>query len=76
VKAYRPAIEQVREILAGRSQAQPLLEARDVWDLLNCWPVPSVRTVRRYMEQIRDENGHHGQADANGHGGQIIRQSI
>jgi len=55
VNAYKPAIDQVREILAARSQAEPLLEARDVWDLLECWPVPSLRTVQRYMNEIRNE---------------------
>jgi hypothetical protein len=55
VKAYKPAIDQVREILGSRSQAEPLLEARDIWDLLDCWPVPSVRTVQRYMNEIRNE---------------------
>ena len=78
---YRAAREEIRAILASRTQAQPLLEAADIWDELTCWPLPSLRTIRRFMEQIRAESvemldkevgrdgqncGHHGQTVQNG----------
>jgi hypothetical protein len=53
MKAYGPAFEQVRQILASRTQAEPLLEAKDIWHQLTCWPVPPLRTVQRYMHEIR-----------------------
>lgn len=54
-RGYSPARAQIAQILAGRSQAQPILSARDLSDLLTCSPlmVPPLRTIRRYMEQIR-----------------------
>lgn len=72
---YASALEEIRAILASRTQAQPLLEAAQVWDELTCWPIPSLRTIRRFMEQIRAESevrydhdghrhGHHGQTTA------------
>jgi hypothetical protein len=52
---YADAYQQIREILAARSQSEPLLEAKEVWDELTCWPIPSIRTIRRQMEAIRSD---------------------
>jgi hypothetical protein len=54
---YTAALNEIRELLAGRTQADPMLEARDVWEELICYPVPSVRTVRRLMDKVRSETG-------------------
>lgn len=70
---YQNACDQIREILASRTQAQPILEAKDVWRLLKCDSAPSLRSVRRYMEDIRKDLGHGGQPSQFGHRGQIIR---
>lgn len=69
---YTAALDEIRGLLASRSQADPVLEARDVWEELTCYPVPSLRTVRRLMEQVRTEAefGHRGQRRASGRGGQ------
>ncbi len=56
-KRYESALEEIRALLSSRSQADPVLEARDVWDELTCYPVPSLRTIRRLIEQIRAEAG-------------------
>lgn len=63
---YQAALAEVRLILSARSQADPILEAADVWDALTCWPIPSLRTIRRFMEQIRSESqvGHAGHGHA------------
>ena len=60
---YATALEQIRALLQSRSQAQPILQAKHISDELNCWPVPPLRTIRRYMEQVRKEfkTGHRGQ---------------
>jgi hypothetical protein len=73
---YASALEEIRAILTSRTQAQPLLEAQDVWDALTCWPIPSLRTIRRFMEQIRAESevGHDGQNC--GHRGQTARSAV
>jgi hypothetical protein len=78
---YASALEEIRAILAKRTQAEPLLEAADIWDELTCWPLPSLRTIRRFVEQIRAESaemldkevgrdgqnyGHRGQTAQNG----------
>lgn len=69
---YAPALKEIRALLGSRSQADPVLEARDVWEELTCYPVPSLRTVRRLMEQIRAEAefGHRGQSGTRGRRGQ------
>lgn len=54
---YRTAREQIEAMLSSRTQADPLLEAEEIWDELDCWPVPSVRTVQRYMDEIRNGIG-------------------
>lgn len=79
---YASALDEIRAILASRTQAQPLLEAADVWDELTCWPIPSLRTIRRFMEQIRAESvemlakevGHDGQP--HGHRGQTAQNGV
>jgi hypothetical protein len=48
---YRAAFESVRALLAARSQAEPLLEADEIRTALGGWP--SLRTVQRYVEDIR-----------------------
>jgi hypothetical protein len=60
---YATAFEQIREILESRTQASPILQAKHVSDELTCWPIPPLRTIRRYMEQVRkeSENGRRGQ---------------
>lgn len=60
---YATALEQIRAILHSRTQGQPILQAKHVSDELTCWPIPPLRTIRRYMERIRAEAdiGHHGQ---------------
>jgi len=72
---YASALEEIRAILEKRTKADPLLEAADVWDELTCWPIPSLRTIRRFMEQIRAESDvvhdgqncdHRGQTAQNG----------
>ena len=72
---YASALEEIRAILASRTQAQPLLEAQDIWDALTCWPIPSLRTIRRFMEQIRAESevGHGRDGQNCGHRGQTAR---
>jgi len=69
---YSSALEEIRSLLASRSQADPVLEARDVWEELTCYPVPSLRTVRRLMEQIRNDQefGRRGQSKRGGQRGQ------
>jgi hypothetical protein len=52
---FPDAYDEIRELLASRTQADPLLTAQDIWDLLEGWPVPNVRTVQRYMDHIRNE---------------------
>ncbi len=52
---YASALEQVRAILASRSQAEPILQAKHLSDEFACWPIPSLRTIRRMMEQVRLE---------------------
>lgn len=54
---YVTAYDQIRELLASRSQAEPILQAKHVSDELTCWPIPPLRTIRRYVEQIRAEAG-------------------
>jgi hypothetical protein len=73
---YASALEEIRAILASRTQAQPLLEAADVWDELTCWPIPSLRTIRRFVEQIRAESeaGHDGHP--HGHRGQTAQNGV
>lgn len=59
---YTDAYSEIAGILAARTQAEPLLDAKDVWRQLTCWPLPSPRSVRRYMERIRKQRiGHRGQ---------------
>jgi hypothetical protein len=58
---YATAFEQIRAILESRSQAMPILTCKHVSDELTCWPIPPLRTIRRYMEQVRNEFGHRGQ---------------
>jgi hypothetical protein len=72
MKRYASALEEIRSLLASRSQADPMLDARDVWEELTCYPVPSRRTVRRLIEQVRAEGefGHRGQSKASGRRGQ------
>lgn len=72
MKRYSSAEEEIRSLLSCRSQADPTLDARDVWEELTCYPVPSLRTVRRLIETIRAENefGRRGQAKARGQRGQ------
>ena len=68
---YASALEEIRSLLGSRSQADPQLEAPDVWEELTCYPVPSLRTVRRLMEQIRNEGlGRRGQSSRAGQHGQ------
>jgi hypothetical protein len=50
---YASAFQQIREILESRTQAQPILQAKHVSDELTCWPIPPLRTIRRYMEHVR-----------------------
>jgi hypothetical protein len=50
---YATAYEQIRAILESRTQAQPLMTAKHMSNELTCWPVPPLRTIRRYMEQVR-----------------------
>jgi hypothetical protein len=59
---YATAYEQIRAILESRTQAQPLMTAKHMSNELTCWPVPPLRTIRRYMEQVRSESeiGHRG----------------
>jgi len=73
---YASALEQIRAILSSRTQAEPLLEAEDLWNEINCWPVPSLRTIRRFMEQIRAEAevGHDGHQV--GHRGQTTQPGV
>lgn len=73
---YRAAREEIRQILAKRTQADPLLDAPDIWDELTCWPIPSLRTIRRFVEQIRAESeaGHDGQNC--GHRGQTAQNGV
>jgi hypothetical protein len=52
---YATALEQIRALLASRSQAQPLMTAKHISDELTCWPVPPLRTIRWYMQQVRKE---------------------
>ena len=52
---YGTAFERIRAILAARSQAQPLLEAQEIRAQLG--GSPSIRTVRRYIESIRNGDG-------------------
>jgi hypothetical protein len=54
---YTAALAEIRSILSGRTQADPMLEAQDVWEELTCYPVPSLRTVRRLMDKVRSETG-------------------
>jgi len=68
-RGYSPARAQIARILAGRSQARRILNAREVSDLLTCWPVPPLRTIRRYMEQVRSKAE---QQSSSGHGGQSV----
>jgi hypothetical protein len=59
---YTLAFERIRALLESRSQAQPLLEAEEIRRQLGGWP--SIRTVRRYVESIRNGDvqiGRHGQ---------------
>jgi hypothetical protein len=60
---YATAIKQIRALLAARSQAEPIMQAKHVSVELTCWPIPPLRTIRRYMEQMRKESeiGHRGQ---------------
>lgn len=64
---YATAYEQIRAILESRTQADPILNANDISDELTCWPIPPLRTIRRYMEHVRIESeksrllGHRGQ---------------
>lgn len=69
---YREAQEQIRAILASRTQAEPLLEGAEVWELLTCYPVPSVRTVQRYIDAIRHGEGF----DVERHGFDVCRQTM
>lgn len=69
---YAAALSEIRSLLAGRSQAEPILEAPAVWEVLTCWPVPSVRAVRRLMEQVRAEIGRGGQQQPVGRDGQTV----
>lgn len=75
---YASALAEIRALLASRTQADPTLDARDVWEELTCYPVPSLRTVRRLMEQIRDEAGfgRHGQPNATGRRGQTAPRPV
>jgi hypothetical protein len=60
---YATAFEQIREILESRTQAMPILTCKHLSDELTCWPIPPLRTIRRFMEQVRNEvNDHGGQA--------------
>jgi len=52
---YGTAYEQIRVLLASRSQAEPILQAKHVSDELTCWPVPPLATIRRYMHRVRSE---------------------
>lgn len=70
-RGYSPARAQIAQILASRSQARRILNAREVSDLLTCWPVPPLRTIRRYMGQIRIKaEASAKQQSSSGHGGQ------
>lgn len=69
---YATAFEQIREILSARTQAQPLLEAAEIWDTLTCYPVPSVRTIQRFMDEIRRENADTFGAERHGVGRQML----
>jgi hypothetical protein len=50
---YTLAFERIRALLESRSQAEPLLEAEEIREQLGGWP--TVRTIQRYVEQIRGE---------------------
>ena len=52
---YESAYTEIRAILAARSQSSPVLQAKHIVRLLTCVPVPSLRTTRRFMEEIRSE---------------------
>lgn len=69
---YAAALDEIRALLAGRTQADPMLDARDVWEELRCYPVPSLRTIRRLIEQVRAEGdfGHRGHPIKSTAGGQ------
>lgn len=71
-KRYQAALDEIRSLLASRSQADPMLEAGDVWEELSVYPVPSLRTVRRLIEQVRTEAefGRRGQSKGRGRRGQ------
>ena len=59
---YATAFEQIRAILESRTQAMPLLTCKHLSDELTCWPIPPLRTIRRFMEQVRSEvNDRRGQ---------------
>lgn len=53
---YATAFEQIRAILESRTQAMPILTCKHVSDELTCWPIPPLRTIRRFMEQVRRES--------------------
>lgn len=57
---YATAYEQIRAILESRTQAQPILQAKHVSDELTTWPIPPLRTIRWYMEKLRQESCRHG----------------
>jgi hypothetical protein len=53
MKPVWPAtLERIRQLLAQRSQAAPLLTAHEIRAILG--GSPTLRTVERYMRQIRD----------------------
>jgi hypothetical protein len=65
-RCYAPAYAMIRRLLQSRSQAEPLWTAREISDALTVWPVPSLRSIRRVMEQVRLK----APAHQSGHGGQ------
>ncbi len=75
---YTPALAEIRALLAGRTQADPMLDARDVWEELTGYPVPSLRTVRRLMEQVRGEGefGRRGQTAKSAGRGQTAGRRV
>lgn len=51
-KRYQSAFDEIRTLL----ERDPRLTAKQIWNELTCWPVPSLRTIARFAQAFRLPN--------------------
>jgi hypothetical protein len=48
-KTFASAYREIRELL----QRSPHLTAKEIWDELTCWPIPSIRSIHRVCQELK-----------------------